>query len=122
MRPDDARPPPPAGVRRGTAMGDRHPSEVLELPSGASEHELKDAYRRLALRYHPDRNRGDEAAAAKFREVSEAYAAIRRAWRRPGIPGGGMAPGVAPGGFAFAGGCAFAFASPRRADAVPRPP
>lgn len=46
--------------------------EVLELQKGASTSEIEKAVRKLATRYHPDRNAGDEEAAAKFREVQEA--------------------------------------------------
>ena len=47
--------------------------EVLEVKKGASPDELKKAYRTLAFKYHPDRNQGDDAAEAKFKEASEAY-------------------------------------------------
>jgi len=47
--------------------------DVLGVERGASEEELKKAYRKLALKHHPDRNQGDEAEAAKFKECTEAY-------------------------------------------------
>lgn len=47
--------------------------EVLGLQKGASEDEIKKAYRRLAKQYHPDLNPGDTVAEAKFKEVSEAH-------------------------------------------------
>jgi molecular chaperone DnaJ len=47
--------------------------EVLGLKKGAGGDEVKKAYRTLAFKYHPDRNQGDEAAEAKFKEASEAY-------------------------------------------------
>ncbi|MFK7988243.1 MAG: molecular chaperone DnaJ [Sandaracinaceae bacterium] len=50
--------------------------EVLGVEKSASETELKKAYRKLALQYHPDRNQGDDEAEAKFKEVSEAYAVL----------------------------------------------
>ena len=46
---------------------------ILNVPRSASTDEIKKTYRQLALKYHPDKNSGDKAAAAKFREVTEAY-------------------------------------------------
>ena len=50
--------------------------EVLEVARNASEQEIKSAYRKLALRHHPDRNPGDKAAEEKFKEAAEAYAVL----------------------------------------------
>ena len=55
----------------------RNPYEVLGVLPSADDAELKSAYRRLALRYHPDRNPGDKEAEERFKEISEAYATLR---------------------------------------------
>lgn len=51
--------------------------EVLSLQREAGADDVQSAYRKLAMRFHPDRNPGDEEAAAKFREVAEAYEVLR---------------------------------------------
>ncbi|MCX7862152.1 MAG: molecular chaperone DnaJ [Bacteroidales bacterium] len=47
--------------------------EILEVPRNASKEEIKKAYRKKALQYHPDRNPGDKEAEEKFKEAAEAY-------------------------------------------------
>jgi curved DNA-binding protein len=49
---------------------------VLGLKKGASEAEIKKGYRKLAMKYHPDRNKDDKSAEDRFKEISEAYAVL----------------------------------------------
>jgi len=86
-------------------MSKRDYYDVLGVERGADEKALKTAYRKLAMKYHPDQNQGDAAAEEKFKEVGEAYAVLsdpqkRAAYDRFGHAafenGGG--PGAGPFG------------------------
>ena len=50
--------------------------QVLGVQKNATTDEIKKAYRKLALQYHPDRNKGDKAAEERFKEINEAYAVL----------------------------------------------
>jgi molecular chaperone DnaJ len=76
--------------------------EVLGIAKGASEQEIKSAYRKLALQYHPDRNPGDAKAEERFKEAAEAYTVLGDADKRARYDRFGHA-GVAGGAGAGAG-------------------
>ena len=56
--------------------------EVLGVSKGASADEIKKAYRKLAVKYHPDKNPGDKEAEEKFKEAAEAYSILSDADKR----------------------------------------
>jgi len=74
----------------------RNPYEVLGVTRSADAAEIKAAYRRLAMRYHPDRNPGDRAAEERFKEISEAYATLRDPGARARFDRYGGAQGSRP--------------------------
>ncbi len=57
-------------------MGGKDYYKILGVPRNASQEEIKKAYRKLALKYHPDRNKGNKEAEEKFKEINEAYAVL----------------------------------------------
>ncbi len=82
-------------------MSKRDYYEVLEVSKGASKEEIKKAYRKKAIKYHPDKNQGDKAAEEKFKEAAEAYEVLsndekRQRYDQYGHAGVG---GAAGGGF-----------------------
>jgi DnaJ-class molecular chaperone len=83
--------------------------EVLGVGRSASAEEIKKAYRKLAAKFHPDRNPGDKDAEAKFKEISAAYEVLsdpdkKANYDRFGHAGANIPPGGFPGGAGFPGG------------------
>ena len=56
--------------------------EILGVPKNASDEDIKKSYRKLAMKYHPDRNQGDASAEVKFKEAKEAYEMLSDAEKR----------------------------------------
>ncbi len=86
-------------------MAKRDYYEVLEVSRSASVDEIKKAYRKLAIKYHPDRNPGDAEAEAKFKEAAEAYDVLHDPQKRQqydqfgfDAPSGGFGGGSPFGG------------------------
>lgn len=98
--------------------------ELLGVSKNASQEDIKKAYRKLALKYHPDRNRGDKTAENKFKEINEAYEVLQDSQKKAaydrfghnafqqGAGGGGGARGNPFG----AGGAQFDFGGGGFAD------
>jgi len=81
--------------------------EVLGVPKNASDDEIKKSYRKLAMKFHPDRNQGDASAEVKFKEAKEAYEMLSDAEKRAaydqfghaGVDPNMRGPGAGAGGF-----------------------
>src|SRR5688572_32648348 len=63
-------------------MSKRDYYEILGVSKGSSQDEIKKAYRKVAMQFHPDRNPGDKAAEEKFKEAAEAYEVLSDADKR----------------------------------------
>jgi len=72
--------------------------DVLGVDRSASDEQIAEAYRKLALKYHPDRNPGDEQAVAKFKEAAEAFEVLSNAEKRARYDRFGHAGLEGPGG------------------------
>lgn len=93
------------------ANGDYY--QVLGVAKGASEAEIKSAYRKLALKHHPDRNKGDKVSEEKFKEVTKAYEVLSDPQKKQQYDqfghsafeqGAGQGPFGSQGGNPFSGG------------------
>jgi len=78
--------------------------EVLGVSKNASDDEIKKAYRKLAVKYHPDKNPGDKEAEAKFKEINEAHDVLSDKQKRARYDQFGHAGVGGAGGNPFAGG------------------
>ncbi|WP_340615376.1 molecular chaperone DnaJ [Xenorhabdus entomophaga] len=85
--------------------------EVLGVSKTADEKEIKKAYKRLAMKYHPDRNQGDKDAESKFKEIKEAYEILTDSQKRAAYDQYGHAAfehgGMGGGAGGFGGGADF---------------
>src|SRR4051812_47636128 len=84
-------------------MAKRDYYEILGIAKNASDEEIKKAYRKLAIKFHPDKNPDDKQAEEKFKEAAEAYEVLSDADKRQRYNQFGHA-GVGHGGSGFGGG------------------
>ncbi len=89
---------------RGIMAGKRDYYEILGVSKNASDDEIKKAYRKLAVKYHPDKNPGDKEAEAKFKEINEAHDVLSDKQKRARYDQFGHAGVGGAGGNPFSGG------------------
>lgn len=85
------------------APGKKDYYEVLGVGRGASADEIKKAYRKLTRQYHPDANRGDASAEARYKEINEAYEVLGDSDKRAQYDQFGFVGDMPPGGGDFGG-------------------
>ena len=84
-------------------MAKRDYYEILGLSKGADKAEIKKSYRKIAMKYHPDKNPGDSEAEAKFKEAAEAYSVLNDEQKKAHYDQYGHAPEGGMGGNPFEG-------------------
>src|SRR6478736_2799452 len=84
-------------------MAKRDYYEILGIAKNASEEEIKKAYRKLAIKYHPDKNPDDKSAEDKFKEAAEAYEVLSNAEKRQRYDQFGHRAGASNGGGGYGG-------------------
>lgn len=77
----------------------KNPYDVLGVKKDANQDEIKKAYRKLAMKHHPDKNKGDKASEAKFKEISAAYETLSDPKKRQQYDAFGSASAFGGGGF-----------------------
>ena len=80
-------------------MSKRDYYQILNISRSASDQEIKSAYRKLAVKYHPDKNPGNQEAEEKFKEASEAYSVLSDPQKRAQFDRFGHVNGAGAGGF-----------------------
>src|SRR5207237_9029906 len=88
-------------------MSKRDYYEILGVSQTATDAEIKTAYRKLAVKHHPDKNPGDHTAEEKFKEAAEAYSVLSDAQKRAAYDRFGHSGVGAGAGFGGAGGAGF---------------
>src|SRR4051812_28511147 len=97
-----------------TMFANRDYYEVLSVQCSATDREIADAYRKLAIKHHPDKNPGDEEAVVKFKEAADAFEVLSDKEKRSkydSAGGGGPSSANLDDYFDFAEQCAKAFAA-----------
>lgn len=82
------------------SYGQRNLYDLLGVKAGATQEEIKKAYRELAKRYHPDRTGGDKSKEARFKDISSAYEVLSDPKKRKQYDAWRSGPVRSPGGFA----------------------
>src|SRR5256885_11277121 len=97
---------------QGAGMAKRCYYEVLEVDRAANDGELKSAFRKLAMQWHPDRNPNDKSCEPRFKEINEAYEVLKDPDKRAAYDRFGHAAfeqGLGGGGPGFGAGFASSF-------------
>src|SRR5271157_2477327 len=82
-------------------MNTKNYYEALDIDRSASEDDIKKAFRQMSLKYHPDRNPGDQAAENKYKEITEAFSVLSDSNKKSAYDFGSNQPSRSPFGNPF---------------------